>query len=553
LEPALRFAGDPRSPVSGDERKRIPGVVKRGTIAARIEGAREWEKDFGYSIYVRSRLACRNIGVYYYDRRFGRVGGWEMTVPPRSSRRSHVAAGCKTVKKTARRTRAAPGSGRKILVLGAGVAGLAAALKLRELGYEVTILEARARPGGRVHTLREPFSGGQYAEAGAGRIPSTHKLTLEYVKRFNLTLDPFWPRSGAEVYSWRGTRQVVPRGGEPDLDRLRVNFTPREREVGFNGLSELYFGRVLDELQKLPVDGWPYPEFDRYKDVSFGDFLRREGASQDAILYLAQGFEDDSLLDFAHDELSRSVPEMWKIRGGNDLLPRAMARALGERIRYGSEVRRIEQDPGGVQVAYISAGAERTELAERVICTIPFPVLREIEVRPAWSAGKAEAIRNLYLSPVARVFVQTRTRPWEREGSNGFATVDLPMELWCPTHDLPGPQGILMAYLYERMAREYSALAPKDQIEGTLDLFDRVHPGVRAELVSAATCSWGNEPYSRGAFTITRAGGFPLLGRAAAPEGRVHFAGEHTSPWPCWIQGALHSGLRAAREVDSAG
>jgi monoamine oxidase len=271
------------------------------------------------------------------------------------------------------------------------------------VGHDVTILEARARPGGRVHTLRFPLSGGQYAEAGAGRIPATHKLTLDYVMRFKLALDPFLPRSGADVFFWRGMRQVVAGGGEPDLDRLRVKFTPREREAGFGCL------------------------------------------------------------------------------------------------------------------------------------------------------GKAEAIRNLNFSPVVRVFVQTRTRLWEREGLNGFATVDLPMEAWCPTHDQPGPQGILMAYIEEEMAREYSALAPQEQIERTAALFERVHPGVRVEFETAATRSWGNEPYLWGAFTIARLGEFDWLAHAAAPEGRVHFASEHTSPWPCWIQGALRSGLRAAREVERAG
>jgi monoamine oxidase len=354
-----------------------------------------------------------------------------------------------------------PAPGRNVLILGAGAAGLAAALKLRELGHEVTILEARRRPGGRIHTLREPFSGGQYAEAGAGRIPSSHPLTLAYVKRFRLALDPFWPRFGAEVYFWRGTRQVVPRGGEPDLDRLRVEFTPRERHAGFSGLAELYFGRVLAELRGLPEDGWPFPAFDQYKDVNLGEYLRRQGASGDAVTYLAQGFDDDSLFDFAHDELSRSVPSMWKIRGGNDLLPRAMAHALGGRIRYGAEVRRIEQDAGGVRVTFVEGGAERNASAERAICAIPFPVLRGIEVSQAWSAPKAAAIRNLYSSPVARVFVQTLTRPWEREGLNGFAAVDQPMELWCPTYDQPGARGILMTYIYEEMAREYSALAPQ--------------------------------------------------------------------------------------------
>jgi monoamine oxidase len=476
-----------------------------------------------------------------------------MTVSPRKTHRKRNAAGRKAPEKAAPRKRVAPASGRKILVLGAGVAGLAAAMKLREADFEVAILEARARPGGRIHTLRTPFSDGLYAEAGAGRIPASHTLTLAYTKKFRLALDPFWPQSGAEIYYWRGTRQVVPRGGAPDLDRLRVEFTPRERAAGFGGLSQLYFESVREEVRGLPAGGWPFPEFDRYKDIGFGEFLRRQGASEDAMMYLAQGFEDDSLLDFAHDAVSRFTPDMWKIRGGNDLLPRAMAEALAGCIRYGAEVRRIERNAGGVSVVFITDGIPRIESADRVICTIPFPVLRDIEIQPEWTEAKRAVIRNLYLAPVARVFVQTRTRSWERGGLNGFATVDQPMELWNPTHDQPGTRGILLSYIYERLAREYSAETPQTQIERMVELLDRVHPGIRADLESAATWSWLNEPYSRGAFTITRVGDYARLAHAAGPEGRVHFAGEHTSPWPCWIQGALHSGLRAADEIIQAG
>ncbi len=80
-----------------------------------------------------------------------------------------------------------------MLILGAGMAGLVAGYELSKLGHDVTILEARTRPGGRVHTLREPFSDGLYAEAGAARIPDNHELTLKYVKEFGLPLEPFYP------------------------------------------------------------------------------------------------------------------------------------------------------------------------------------------------------------------------------------------------------------------------------------------------------------------------------------------------------------------------
>src|SRR5881275_1521387 len=118
------------------------------------------------------------------------------------------------------------GTPKRVVILGAGLAGLAAAEELSKAGHQVTVLEARMRPGGRVYTLRNPFTDGLYAEAGAGRIPSTHALTLKYVKRFDLQLDPFWPESGSNVFLWRGKRQLVPFGKEPSLEGLAVNFTP---------------------------------------------------------------------------------------------------------------------------------------------------------------------------------------------------------------------------------------------------------------------------------------------------------------------------------------
>src|SRR6185436_11854483 len=198
------------------------------------------------------------------------------------------------------------GRGGKVLILGAGAAGLAAGLKLKEMGYEVTLLEGRTRPGGRVHTIREPFSDNLYAEAGAGRIPSTHALTLEYVKRYRLALDPFYPRSGGNVFLWRGNRQTVPYGGHPDLTPVASHFTARERAVGFDGLSGLYFDRLREEVRAMPQDGWPYPAVQKYKDVNYGDFLKAQGAFEDAINALSTGFYEDSLLDLAHDATSHA-------------------------------------------------------------------------------------------------------------------------------------------------------------------------------------------------------------------------------------------------------
>ena len=110
---------------------------------------------------------------------------------------------------------------RRVIVIGAGLAGLSLAYELDRAGWSVTILEARTRPGGRVFTMREPFSDGLYAEAGAARIQDSHQFTLKYAKQFNLTLDPFWPSDGARVSYVRGKRIAVPAGKQPDWPKYR--------------------------------------------------------------------------------------------------------------------------------------------------------------------------------------------------------------------------------------------------------------------------------------------------------------------------------------------
>jgi len=442
------------------------------------------------------------------------------------------------------------GPAKRVAILGAGISGLAAGLELVKAGHDVTILEAQLRPGGRVYTLRAPFSDGLYAEAGAGRIPITHTLTLDYVKRFKLELDPFFPQSGADVFLWRGRRQVVPHGQGPDLTHLDVNLTAEERKVGFAGLAKKYLQPLQEKVRPLPADAWPLPALAEMGEISLGDYLRQQGASPDAILYLSQGFESDSLLDFIHDSVSHAVPMLWKIRGGNDRLPYAMAESLRENIRYGAVIARIAQTPTNVEITYNNLGSHHTVVADHAICTLPFTVLRGIEVHPQWSANKAFAIENISLSPVTRAYAQTKSRFWEADGRNGFATVDQAMEVWSPTYNQPGKRGIVMSYTYEDLAREYSAMSELAQVQRSLDLFEQIHPGMRQNFEGAATWSWLNHPFSKGAFMVTKPGQFrTVVPYLATPEGRIHFAGEHTSPWPGWIQGALHSGVRTAREI----
>ncbi len=173
--------------------------------------------------------------------------------------------------------------------------------------------------------------------------------------------------------------------------------------------------------------------------------------------------------------------------------------------------------------------------------------------RARFSAERHKAIEQLTYDPVVPVFCQTRRKFWTDEGLNGFADTDDPMEIWNPTFDQPGTRGILMAYLEDGLTRRVAALPEAERIRFGLEAMEKVHPGLREHLESATSLSWAEQPWARGAYAIFEPGQITSLTAVIRqPEGRVHFAGEHASSWPGWMQGALEAGLRAAREAQEA-
>lgn len=364
------------------------------------------------------------------------------------------------------------GPARKVLVLGAGMAGLVAAYELTQLGHAVTVLEARTRPGGRVHTLREPFADGLYAEAGAARIPTSHELTLKYVKAFDLPLEPFYPSELKAVRFDRGSREEV------------------------------------------PIDG----------------------------------FTDAMTRNYGEDLGGR--PDRWfKIKGGSDLLPKALAQKLKDKIRYGCAVAKIDQDANRARVVFRNGDANETLTADSVLCTIPFSVLRNLDL-PALPSRKRDAIKRAHYDAVSRVYLQIKNRFWEEQGLNGFAFTSGAVEIWQPTWSQTGTRGILLAYTRPTEADRITKLKENGRIESTLKQIDSIFPGTRANYERGLSKCWAEDEWSLGGWGFA---GFGDLATAAAPNGRIHFAGEHLSPWYSWIQGAISSSLRAVKEIDEAG
>ena len=443
-------------------------------------------------------------------------------------------------------------AGRRVAVLGGGLAGLSAAYELHRAGCDVTILEARTRPGGRVYTLREPFSDALYADAGAARIQDSHAFTLRYVKEFGLTLDPFFPSDGARVTRVGDRRIVTPPATRIDLEQIPLAFSDEERKLGYGGCLNKYLFSHLTEVGDPTADGWLSQDLGRF-ELTLSDFCRRQGASAGMLVMIALGHDlgEMSALQFLRDAALSVATRVWyKIRGGNDLLPRAFASRLADRIHYGAEVLRVEQRNDSVHVIYRTAGGQLSTTADVAVCTIPPAIFRRVEMAPSLSSRKKGAIDELGSLPMARVFLQSRRRFWLDRNESGWGSSDDPIDVWDYTRDQPGQRGILGAYTSGRMARSITTLDPAARGPFVLEMMERLHPGIRENIEGSAAHSWIEDRWSLGAGAEFKPGQLSsMYGALRAPEGRLHFAGEHTSPWSGWMNGALESGNRVAKEI----
>jgi monoamine oxidase len=319
----------------------------------------------------------------------------------------------------------------------------------------------------------------------------------------------------------------------------------------------------LKELGDYSAPDWPPAALKKYDRMTFFEFLRQQGASEDAasllglggIGGLGDGVRSVSALVLLRESAHRAMMKQnYTIRGGSDLLPKAFAAKLSDKIRYGAAVVRIEHDTGQVRAVYLQAGARTSIAADHLVCAVPFSVLRRIDVSPPFSAGKRNAIEQLPYTSVARTYLQTRKRFWLDEGLSSQATTDLSnMMVFDGAPNQSGTRGILESYLAGPRARQVTAMKENARVDSVLEVVEKVHPHVRQNFEVAASKCWDEDEWARGAYAWFKPGQMTaLMPDIARPEGRVHFAGEHASSLFGWMQGALESGNRAAREVNDA-
>jgi monoamine oxidase len=440
-------------------------------------------------------------------------------------------------------------SPRRILVLGAGMSGLTAALALHRRGHDVQVIEYQNRVGGRL--LSVPLKGGQFTEAGGGHFRSNMPLVLRYLRAFALPVMSM--NDGLPRYLVDGkTAQASDLANWPwDLHEDERNLT-----VSSN-LNRYLFRNGLDSVSVLDP-GWPDAEtLRRFDSLTVGDMIRQVGGS-DAFLKLldAHGgtFTSRSAAVGALPDLAYHFGEqnLFRVRGGNSLLPQAMAEVLGDRVVLDSPVTAIDQT--GPRVRVVTANG-REFTGDAIISTIPFTVLPEVEVTPAWSAGKLRMFAEMEWDNTVKVIVQTRTPSWLNHGVHGWpmAGGDRSWERVIDiTGDAPGGYGNVFFYLNGKNADQTLANPVATRAQQVVDAFRADMPDLFDEVVTLQDFAWPEQPWIRASFGGPPVNGGWMIAEWTRPEDRLHFAGDFTTMKSGWVEGAIESGLRAARQIDPA-
>lgn len=453
------------------------------------------------------------------------------------------------------------GKPQKVLVLGAGLAGLAAAWELDEAGHDVTVLEARSRPGGRVHTLREPFAGGLYAEAGAVAFGAGYTEADRFIDELGLERAEWAVPDLRSLYYLEGQRFAVGPDDEPDWP---YELKPEEQGLRPGELVAQYVAEKLPPEISEP-GSWREPPLAELDELTLAEFMREQGASEGALevirhtQYYGPGLDRLSALSAAvsiFGAFGGGPP--FVLKNGNDRLPAAMADRLARSIRYGVEVTGIRDTGEGVAVRARRGGQRESYHADRAVCTLPAPVLRDLRFEPALPADQREAVHQVPYLGTTRTYLQVDRCFWYDEGVTGSAGTDLLIQEVArqPSPDPGGPEqrAVLESHVRGSSARRLAEQGESNVIADVLRSMEKVHPGVGDHLEGAVVQAWGEDPYALSAYSWPGPGDVTrYLEPLQQPHGRIHFAGEHTSVLHATMEGALRSGIRAAGEVNEAG
>lgn len=419
-------------------------------------------------------------------------------------------------------------------IVGLGAAGLRAAMLLERAGVRVKLFEARHRVGGRMFTADE--GGGAVYEAGGEWIDSDHLRCVDLLREFN------WEPS--EPANW--PRKLVFKGREcTDVtlwndaleDDLRVEAAARE---------------MCRAVRQPPWLNDHLADLDRQV---LGDFLREQTSSERGLWWVTAKYRSDEgddpdrigllgwLSGYMH-YLDREGEEMSAFRfpGGASRLFDRMLRTLDADPSFGAELRRVRQDSGGVTLVFEKGEAR----VDHVVLTLPPPALERVVFEPALSVEKRCAVEACRMGRAIKMVWEFDRPWWEEAGWGGSMLCEGPIQQTWDGSQADAP--LLTAYICGDQAAEWTKLG--DPIRAGIYELAQLFPQAANSFQRGWIHDWNADPYAQGGFSHLA----PLyvlehLKHIAPPEGRIHFAGEHTARWIGFIEGALESAERVAAEI----
>jgi monoamine oxidase len=465
--------------------------------------------------------------------------------------------------------------GTKVVILGAGVAGMAAAYELGKAGYDCVVLEARARSGGRNWTIRGGdklelndgttqacgFDRGpnMYWNAGPARLPSRHETILGYVREFgiplevevNTTREAFMynpdANGGKRVQmrqAYNDTRGAVAELLAKSIDRgaLDQELTVHDKERVFAFLKQ--YGDLTPEKM---YKGSPRAGFTVWPNAENTGTAR-------APLSLGLLLDMDLWNGVIFEDIIDQQATMLQPVGGMDAIPKAFEKRLGKVIRHNCEVTALRRAGKGVRVSYLDKKSGKTNMIEAAYClnTIPLPILAAI---PAdFAPAHAEAIRAVHYHESVKVAWQA-PRFWEKDDNlyGGISWIKGPTNMiWYPSGGMLEDSGVLVAAYASGKTGEFMAEKTlAEQFEMTRKVVEGAHPGRGALLAKPMAIAWKKVPYSLGAAPEYHAGQEGLFATLSQPDGPFYFGGDAVSRVGNWQEATLAGTRRAINMLDA--
>jgi monoamine oxidase len=471
---------------------------------------------------------------------------------------------------------AAPGIGKgvSVVVAGGGIAGLTTAYELRKLGYTVTLLEARNRPGGRNWSARNgteiefiegtkqtcTWEEGNYQNLGPGRLPSVHTTILGYCRELGVPLE-------VEINTSRSTilQNDDANGGQPVVQRKALNDT---RGWVSELLSKSIKGGALDaDITKedkdrmtsflrtygpLGLDG-KYHGSDRagikqYPGAANQTMIPQEPMSMHMLL------DENFWAGLLYEEAWDWQATMMQPVGGMDRIPYAFARELDKTktIIYNAPVTSFKRTSAekGVEVTYMQKGVEKTIKADYMVNAMPLPIIKKMkqDLSPAYM----ESINGATYANSYKLAWESR-RFWEQDyqiyGGLSFRNPGPTTVIWYPSAKLMAPKGILVTGYEDELNWGWEKLSMEEKFATAKKQLEKIHPGHSSELTKPIICMWRHIPYNEGSWIRSYGGGDKGYQTLLQPDGPIFFAGDHTTHVVGWQEGAALSGRRAAQIV----